>query len=125
MQGTPYTLALTVYQSRLGGLSFTSTVDTADKLTLVAQSRAMAQYGCAQGRGCSSGWMWVCIEVWKWRWASARARIQFSLELLRDRTVVIGGQWSVVSGQWSVVSGQWSVVSGQWSVVTNMITHAG
>ena len=57
---------LTLWHSRSislawGRLSVTSTVDTTDKLTPVAQSRAMARYGCAQGRGCSFDWMGVCI----------------------------------------------------------------
>ena len=57
-----YRALLTLWHSRSislawGRLSVTSTVDTTDKLTLVAQSRAMARYGCAQGRGCSFDWM--------------------------------------------------------------------
>ena len=63
MQSAPYSLAFAVYQSRSGGLSFTSKVDTTDKLTPVALSRAMVRYGCAQGRGCAPAWMWVSAHV--------------------------------------------------------------
>jgi hypothetical protein len=59
-----YRALLTLWHSRSislawGRLSVTSTVDTTDKLTLVAQSRAMARYGCAQVRGCAPAWMRV------------------------------------------------------------------
>ena len=116
MQGTPYTLALTVYQSRSGGLSFTSTVDTTDKLTPVAQSRAMVRYGCAQGT-------WVFI--WLDEGLYLGVEVALGLRLGSNSSFARASKGQDCGDRWSVVSGQWSVVSGQWSVVTNMITHAG
>ena len=108
--GPPYTLALTVYQSRSGGLSFTSTVDTTDKLTPVAQSRAMVRYGCAQGT-----WVFIWLDgegLYLGVEVALGLRLGSNSSFARaSKGQDCGYRWSVVSGR----GGQWSVVSGQWS----------